>query len=64
MKKALSLAVLLLIGDASATTLYRNKHGKSYVQFLEGDYEDWNQDFSQDKQAQESVTEAEKQMGK
>lgn len=49
---------------ASAETLYRNKHGKSYVQFLEGDYEDWNQDFSQDKQAQESVTEAEKQIGK
>tara|TARA_B100000513_G_C11824332_1_gene160163 strand:- start:123 stop:608 length:486 start_codon:yes stop_codon:yes gene_type:complete len=64
MKKALSLAVLLLIGDASAETLYKNKHGKSYVQFLDGDYEDWNQDFSQDKQAQESVTEAEKQIGK
>jgi hypothetical protein len=56
--------VLLLIGDASAETLYRNKHGKSYVQFLEGDYEDWNQDFSQDKQAQESLAEAEKQIGK
>merc|ERR1712238_462259 len=64
MKKALSLAVLLLIGDASAETLYRNKHGKSYVQFLDGDYEDWNQDLVQDKQAQESVAEAEKQIGK
>ena len=56
--------MLLLIGDASAETLYRNKHGKSYVQFLDGDYEDWNQDLVQDKQAQESVAEAEKQIGK
>lgn len=49
MKKALSLAVLLLIGDAAAEKLYRGKHGKSYVQFLEGDYEDWNENFLQDK---------------
>ena len=64
MKKALSLAVLLLIGDASAETLFRNKHGKSYVQFLEGDYEDFAQDLSQDKQSQESIKESEKQIGK
>jgi len=48
MNKALSLAVLLLIGDASASKLYRSKHGKSYVQFLEGDFDDLNQDFMQE----------------
>ena len=62
MKKAISFVALLLIGDAAAEKLYR-KHGHSYVQFLEGDYEDWNTDFSQDKTSQESVSEAEKQMG-
>jgi len=40
----LSLAVLLLIGDAAATELYRHTHGRSYVQFLDGDYEDFQQD--------------------
>jgi len=66
MKQALSLAVLLLIGDAAATELYRNTHGKSYVQFLDGDYQepDWNQNLSQDQQSQDSVQEAEKQLGK
>jgi len=48
MNKALSLAVLLLIGDASASKLYRSRHGKSYVQFLEGDFDDLNQDFMQE----------------
>lgn len=62
MKKAISFVALLLIGDAAAEKLYR-RHGHNYVQFLEGDYEDWNTDFSQDKTSQESVTEAEKQMG-
>lgn len=62
MKKAISFVALLLIGDAAAEKLYR-KHGHNYVQFLEGDYEDWNTDFSQDKTSQESVSEAEKQMG-
>ena len=43
--KTLSLAILLLIGDAAAEKLYRNRHGRSYVQFLEGDFDDLNQDF-------------------
>jgi hypothetical protein len=64
MKKALSLAVLLLIGDAAATEAHRHRHGRSYVQFLDGDYEDFQQDYSQDKQSQESLVETEKQMGK
>lgn len=63
MKKALSLAILLLLGDASATKIYK-KHGKSYVQFLEGDFDDLNQDLAQEQQTNESVNEAEKQMGK
>lgn len=60
MKKALSLAVLLLIGDAEATALYKKSHGKSYVQFLEGDFDDIAQDFQQEQQTHESVQEAEK----
>jgi len=60
----LSFAVLLLIGDAAATELYRHKHGRSYVQFLDGDYEDFQQDQTQDKQSQESLVETEKQLGK
>jgi len=38
--KTLSLAVLLLIGDVAAEKLFRNRHGRSYVQFLEGDFDD------------------------
>lgn len=64
MKKALSLAVLLLLGDAAAEKIYRNRHGKSYVQFLEGDFDDLNSDMLQEQQTKESVQEAEKQMGK
>jgi hypothetical protein len=55
---------LLLVGDAAAEKLYRNKHGRSYVQFLEGDFDDLNQDFIAEQQTKESVQEAEKQMGK
>ena len=58
--KTLSLAVLLLLGDAAATELYRKSHGKSYVQFLEGDFDDLNQDFIAEQQTKESVQEAEK----
>ena len=64
MKKALSLAILLLLGDAEATTLYRKSHGKSYVQFLEGDFDDIAQDFQQEQQTLNTVQEVEKQMGK
>lgn len=64
MKTVLSLAVLLLIGDAAAEKIYRNRHGRSYVQFLEGDFDDLSQDLAQEQQTQESVQEAEKQMGK
>ena len=56
MKKALSLAILLLIGDAAAEKIYRNRHGKSYVQFLEGDFDDLNQDFMQEQQTKETST--------
>lgn len=62
MKKAISIVALLLIGDATAEKLYK-KHGHNFVQFFDGDFEDWNTDFSMDKISQESVTEAEKQMG-
>lgn len=62
--KVLSLAVLLLIGDAEATKLYRKSHGRSYVQFLEGDYDDIAQDETLQQQTHESVQEAEKQIGK
>jgi len=61
----LSLAVLLLIGDAQAAKL--NKPGnwdKSYIQFMEGDFDPLTQDMVQQEETRQSIAEAEKLYGK